>query len=207
MIHIYEFDEFKNNHSNTRTKPISEEIFLDILKKECKNYSPNNSQLWRNAKSFGSFGIFFESERKGTIGTFNYQNFFDLRKEYPVARYKSLIGSTTKEGAKIFGSETQTHLVIPFDNAQIVFAGVPDLGIWHYRKQVYSDKLFLLSNYSKNFKVPESKLKDILLSSTAGSYISIIDSKKLGFEFFTNSNCLLLHESKTNWLNEVFEKI
>jgi hypothetical protein len=207
MIHIYEFDEYRNAKSDTRTKRLNEDIFLDLLKKECKNYSPNNSQLWRNTnKSFGDFGIFFESDRRGTIGDYNYKDFFNLRREYPVPRYKSLIGSTSKEGAKYFGSNDQIYLVIPFDNAQIVFAGVPDLGIWHHRKQVYSDDLFILSHYEKDFKYLEKELKNILLKSSASSYADKFDEKNLGFEFFTNSNCLLIHESKINWLNEIFEK-
>lgn len=39
MIHIYEFDEYRNVKSDTRTKRLNVDIFLDILKKECKNYS------------------------------------------------------------------------------------------------------------------------------------------------------------------------
>jgi hypothetical protein len=207
MIHIYEFDEYRNAKSDTRTKRLNEDIFLDLLKKECKNYSPNNSQLWRNTnKSFGDFGIFFESDRRGTIGDYNYKDFFNLRREYPVPRYKSLIGSTSKEGAKKFGSNDQIYLVIPFDNAQIIFAGVSDLAIWSKKEQVFKDNLFVLSYYEKNFKFPEKELTSILLSSSASSFFNIIDKDNLGFEFFTNSNCLLIHESKINWLNEIFEK-
>jgi hypothetical protein len=83
---------------------------------------------------------------------------------------------------------------------------VPDLGIWHHRKQVYSDDLFILSHYEKDFKYLEKELKNILLKSSASSYADKFDEKNLGFEFFTNSNCLLIHESKINWLNEIFEK-
>lgn len=130
-----------------------------------------------------------------------------MRREYPVPRYKSLIGSTSKQGAKYFGSNDQIYLVIPFDNAQIVFAGVTDLGIWHHRKQIYTDDLFILSHYKKDFKYPEKELKKILLKSSGSSYAQIYYEKNLGFEFFTNSNCLLIHESKIKWLNEIFKTI
>jgi hypothetical protein len=159
-----------------------------------------NDQLWRNSGiEFGQLGLFLENERKGTIGQYNYKTFFDLRKDYPVPRYKSLIGSTTKEGADIFGSSSDIYLVIPFDNSQIVFAGSPDLALWSKLKQEFTDELFVMKEYSKGFEVPK-ELEIIRDTSKLGKFDKI---KQYGFEFFTTSPCLLIHESKINWLRNI----
>ena len=97
-MRILEFQEFMDRESKTRTKGLNEEEFLEVFKENCKNFSFDNDMLWRNSNNFGDFGIFFEEARIATIGTYNYKDFFDDRKEYIVPRYKSLIGSNTKEG-------------------------------------------------------------------------------------------------------------
>lgn len=204
MKHLILFENFEDlisRKSNTRTKPLSEDEFLELIKENCKQFSFSNDQLWRKSDDyFGGMGIFFEAERRGTIGNFNYKTFFDLRREYPVPRYKSLIGSTTKEGADYFGSGNKNYLVIPFDNSQIVFAGSPDLALWSKIDQEFSDDLFTMKNYSYNFKVPNQKLESIKMSSKLSSWSNKI--QKFGFEFFTTSPCLLIHESKVDWLKD-----
>jgi hypothetical protein len=117
MKRILEFQEFMDRESRTRTKGLNEKEFLEVFRENCKNFSFDNDMLWRNTNNFGDFGLFFEEARRGTIGTYNYKDFFDDRKEYIVPRYKSLIGSTTKEGAETFASDTNTYIVIPFDGA------------------------------------------------------------------------------------------
>jgi hypothetical protein len=205
-LKIYEdfqsLDDIKSKHSETRTKALSEDEFLEVFRKECKNFSFLNDQLWRcSNNSFGRFGLFFETERKGTIGTYNYKDFFDLRNDYPVPRYKSLIGSTTREGADLFGSGSNNYLVIPFDNSKLVFAGSPDLALWSRTGEKFCDSLFIMKEYEKGFRVPIEKLESIRNSSSLGRYKNL---DKYGFEFFTNGNCLLLEESKISWLiNEV----
>jgi len=199
-LKIYEdFNDFSNRESKTRTKSLTEDEFLELIRENCKNFSFMNDPLWRKSnKSFGDLGLFIESDRKGTIGSYNYKNFFDLRKEYPVPRYKSLIGSTTKEGADYFGSDLSIYMVIPFDNSQIVFAGVPDLALWSRVKQRFTDDLFIMKEYDKNFSIPKIELEKIRDNSNLSSFSKTVD--KYGFEFFTNGTCLLIHESKINWL-------
>ena len=131
MKFLLEFDDYKSRESETRTKPLTEEEFLEILKTNCKNFSFSNDQLWRGTNNrFGSLGLYLEAERKGTIGNFNYKDFFDVRKDYIVPRYKSLIGSTEPIGAEYLGSVGNLYLIIPFDDANIVFAGASDLALW-----------------------------------------------------------------------------
>lgn len=195
---ILEFNEFFDRESKTRTKPVTEDEFLEIIRENCKNFSFMNDVLWRKSnRSFGDLGLFSEKERKQTIGNYNYKEFFDLRKDYPVPRYKSLIGSTSKEGADFFGSDSDMYMVIPFDNSQIVFAGTPDLALWSKLGQEFIDNLFTMKEYSKGFQVPVDELSLIRDKSKLGSFEK---AKKLGFEFFTTSPCLLIHESKIDWL-------
>ena len=200
MKFILEFNDYVNRESSTRTKSLSKEEFLKILKSECSQFSFDNDQLYRRTnKTFGEFGIFFESERKGTIGQYSYKNFFNMRKGYPVPRYKSLIGSTSLDGADHFGSDSTLYLVIPFDNSEIVFAGSPDLALWSKSKQKFTDDLFILQKYKDNFKIPISRLESIRNSSSLSSYTTL---DKYGFEFFTNSSCLLLDIKEIDWLKK-----
>jgi hypothetical protein len=195
---ILEFNEFSDRESKTRTKPLSDKEFLEILKNKCTNFSFTNDFLWRNTNKFGDFGLYLEAERKGTIGKWNYHTFFDQRKDYPVPRFKSLIGSTTKEGAEFLGSEEHVYLVIPFDNSKLVFAPTPDIALLSkVMKKDYSDDMFIMVEYLDNFRVPIEFLEKELLKTGLTNSSRI---KDLGFEFFTNSNCLLLSADKIGWL-------
>jgi len=200
MKRILEFQEFMDRESKTRTKGLNEEEFLEVFRENCKNFSFDNDMLWRNSNNFGDFGLFFQEARRGTIGTYNYKDFFDDRKDYIVPRYKSLIGSTTKEGAEAFASDTNTYIVIPFDGANIVFSCAPNLALLSKTKQEFSDRLFLLKQYDQNFKVPKNELFDIMSSTTMVAYKDITVGKNLGFEYFTNANCLMIKEDKIGWL-------
>jgi hypothetical protein len=209
---ILEFEEFKTKESETRTKPLTEDDLLRIINENCKNFSFNNDLLWRGTnRSFGDFGIWFESDRKGTIGDYSYKKFFDDRRGYPVPRYKSLIGSTEKVGASYFSSESiphhpgddggaKTYMVIPFDNSQIVFAGSPDLALWSNHNQSFSDDMFIMKEYVKDFKVPTDELYDIMSKTSISDMKQTFIKRNLGFEFFTTSTSLLIHESKVDWL-------
>ena len=197
---ILEFQEFIDRESRTRTKGLNEEEFLEVFRENCKNFSFDNDMLWRNSNNFGDFGLFFEKDRNGTFGTYNYKDFFDDRKDYIVPRYKSLIGSTTKEGSEAFASTSTTYIVIPFDGANIVFSCSPDLALLSKTKQEFSDSLFLLKQYDAGFKAPVSELFDIMSNTTISSLIDTSIKKNLGFEYFTNANCLMIKEEKIGWL-------
>ena len=197
---ILEFQEFIDREPRTRTKGLNEEEFLEGFRENGKNFSFDNDMLWRNSNNFGDFGLFFEKDRNGTIGTYNYKDFFDDRKDYIVPRYKSLIGSTTKEGSEAFASTSTTYIVIPFDGANIVFSCSPDLALLSKMKQEFSDSLFLLKQYDAGFKAPVSELFDIMSNTTISSLIDTSIKKNLGFEYFTNANCLMIKEEKIGWL-------
>ena len=199
---ILEFNEYSDRESRTRTKSLSEEEFLEILKTECTNFSFENDLLWRKSgNEFGNFGLYLEGERKGTIGRYNYHTFFDQRKDYPVPRFKSLIGSTTEEGANLLGSESHVYLVIPFNNAQIVFAPTPDMALLsRVMDKEYSDDMFIMVEYIDNFKVPSDFLNKEMLKTGLNKNVNNSKLKEFGFEFFTNSSCLLLSIDKIDWL-------
>ena len=67
-------------------------------------------------------------------------------------------------------------------------------------KQVFSDELFILDEYTKDFKVKVKELVRIMSKSTLRSYVTKFDI--YGFEFFTNENCLLIAADKVDWLKE-----
>lgn len=158
-MRILEYKEFLDRSTrDSRTNPLNEKEFMQLLNDNCKNFSFDNDQLWRQKVNHGSeFGLFHNSERAGTIGQYNYKEFFDLRTknpDYPVDRHSSLIGSTTELGAEYFGLNSNLFTIIPFDETEIVFAGAPDIGLWSKTNQEFRDDLFILTKYNKNFKVP-----------------------------------------------------
>ncbi len=194
-----------NSHRNSRCQDLVENEFLDIFFRECSNFSFDNDQLWRSKDKVG-LQLFKESRRRGTIGNYSYKDFFDMRQEYPVPRYKSLIGSTTTEGAEYFGygGMGKIALVIPFNNANIVFAPVPDIAIMSRVKAKFSDDLFIMKQYEKGFKVPSEDLFEIMCSlpGTISTNKQVLNK---GYEFFTNSGCLILPKDKIDWLKGVLE--
>lgn len=100
----------------------------------------------------------------------------------------------TNEGLK------NIHLVIPFDNTQIVFAPTPDMDILPKFVKEYTDDMFIMKEYSNNFKLPEEFLKRKCIEITGSKYYNF---KDYGFEFFTNGNCLLLKKDKIDWLKSI----
>ena len=199
---ILEFNEFMDRESKTRTKGLNEEEFLSIFRENCKNFSFDNDQLWRKSGNFGPFGFFYSQERKTTIGNYDYKDFFDQRKDYPVPRYKSLIGSTTKEGSEYFGMFDKLYRVIPFDGANIVFCCTSDLALLSKvgQKGDFHDWMFILKQYESGFRVPREELFSIMSRTKMSSFYDMVVKKNLGFEFFTNANCLMIEEEKIEWL-------
>lgn len=201
MKRILEFKEFFDRESKTRTKSVEEEEFLRIFRENCKDFSFENDLLWRKASNFGPFGLFFSADRIGTIGNYRYKEFFDDRKDYPVPRHKSLIGSTTPEGAEYFGSDSKIYMVIPFDGSNLVFACVPDIAaLAKFSKEEFKDSHFLLRKYEAGFKAPNEELFSIMATTGMASSIGISVEKRLGFEFFTDANCLMIEMDRVEWL-------
>jgi transposase len=67
-------------------------------------------------------------------------------------------------------------------------------------KQEFSDSLFLLKQYDTGFKSPVSELFEIMSHTTISSYRDMFVKRNLGFEYFTNANCLMIKEDKIGWL-------
>lgn len=167
MKHITQFKIFENK---TRTIPLTEEEFLDIIKKNCTQFNFKNDMLYRGCGEIGEYALYKEAERKGTYGGgYSYKDFFDQRKDYPVPRYKSIIGSTSPIHAGVFGQVNDSvYLVIPFDNSKIIICPKVDMASGDLNaKTIWSDDMFQMKEYSSDFKVNGH------------------------FEFFTNANCLL----------------
>lgn len=195
-----------------RSKDLSEVEFIDILKRECSQFSFQSDLLWRNKKKTTDFQLFEPGFRNADPLAFpNFFNKIQSDKDYPVIRKKSLIGGTNLDTNK-FLVGLDNHLVIPFNDSQIIFSPLCDLWAMADRRRDDSgnikpyeivngeevgSKHFVMRNYSNNFIIPVSDLESIR------SKYSLNGSKKNGYEFFIYNQYLLLHESKINWLREI----
>lgn len=186
-----------------RCRDLNEEEFLDILKSNCKNFSFKNDLLWRSkGKRGGNFELFEPNPRRAKPLAF--PKFFNSIKDnpdFPVKRQKSLIGGTNKEVIKIL-VDYDMWLVIPFDYSQIVFCPIVDLWALDDKRDPsgrgstekvankdVSKENFIMTEYVPNFKIPLDELNALPRANTLK-----------GVEFFTSSPCLLLHDSKVDWL-------
>jgi len=170
MRKILEFLEFADRESPTRTKSIDEEEFLRVFRENCKNFSFDNSLLWRQAANFGPFGLFFSADRRGTIGSYRYKDFFDDRKGYPVPRQPGL----------------RVH-ARPGADGEVL-------------DEEFSDEHFLLRQYDPGFQAPEEELFSTMAKTKLSSLRDTVVKKRLGFEFFTDANCLMIEMEKVEWL-------
>lgn len=219
LLEFKDYDGYKSRESKTRTKPITDEEFIQILKSECKNYHPKNDILIRyDRMDEGKLkkGLFLPSTRNTKAITL--KNFFDDiendTENYPVVRKKSLIGacgfkgelpSANKRGIKPYDTYgDEPFIIIPFDNSNIVFCVMFDLyGIDPTRrggkaksKEELTD-MFIMDKYTRNFKVPTDKIKRI---SPFSDYID-----DYGVEFFMSSPCLLINYKDRDWLYNLYK--
>jgi len=214
MKYLYSFESHISYSDESlpkidRCKKLSEEEFLDILKSKCKNFSFSNDELWRNKIKDSDLQLFIPNYRRTKGITFpDFFNRIENDEEYPVVRKKSLIGGTKKETIKkLVGCDN--YFVIPFDDSEIVFCPVIDM--WAMvdnrgrtkdeliNKEPVDKKHFIKVRYTKDFKIPYKELNII-----ANTYnITFGKDGTHGYEFFISSPCLLIHESKINWLKEI----
>lgn len=176
--------------------------FKELLANNCKNYSPDNNQLYRGDSIEEKYLLHSPIERYGGI---TYTDFFDLKakdtEKYPVVRHNSLIGvgggnkPQMLEFCKIIGStdgmiDSDAYVVIPFDNSKLVFCPSVDLYILdtvNHIKNV-NDEDFVMCEYTENFKVPVSEIEEIQKRLKVSN-----KHNDKGFEFFTSSPCLLIN--------------
>lgn len=210
---LLEYGEFSKRESKDRIKTLSDTEFLDILNKECKNFSFDNDELIRFTQFKEDFGIFLGSKRNQKNGTF--KKFFqeiENDEDVTVKRDVSIFGlcalpTDLKNKSKgldfitMFGDNKK--LLIPFDNSDIIFCPILDLmGLNRYyngdesthykRHSVLNNHInkdaFVKGSYTKNFKVPIKEL-----SQKKGNI-------SFGCEFFLSNNCLILNYDKKDWL-------
>lgn len=187
-----------------RTKPLSDEEFMEIFNKDCQNFSFNNDLLWRGRVKKHDLELFNPSYRRASPLAFpKFFNKIEDDPNFPVIRKKSLIGCTNFETAR-FLTGTDMYLIIPFDDSQIVFCPIADLWAIDDERRNSGEKVggnpvsddnFIMKSYTPNFKVPIDELKKLPKSSI-----------EKGCEFFTSSPCLMVHEKKIDWLKEQLSK-
>lgn len=204
----------------SRTDQLSEDKFLKLLDENCKNFSFDNDLLWRSKPHTSDLQLFEPKDRKQNPVAF--PKYFDRiagDESYPVKRKKSLIGGTSKVVCqKMFGDSI--YMVIPYDDVELVFCPVFDLWVADddrrkksekVNKKPVEDDMFIKIRYTKNFKIPHNDMiligQRYNLSKMGGRAKSPSNwgNVELGYEFFTSSNCLLIHESKIDWLKSKLE--
>jgi len=177
-----------------RTKELNGSDFLEILNDNCKNFSFDNTQLWRSKTKKYELELFTPSPRNADPLAF--KDFFNEIEhntdEYPVVRKNSLIGGTDKETCRfLVGGDM--YLVIPFDDSEIVFSSIMDLLALSDDRRNLTSKVngkpiskdnFTKVSYTKDFQYLDKGWND------------------KGCEFFISSPCLLVHESKIDWLKK-----
>lgn len=185
-----------------RSRDISEEEFLDILRTHCQSFSLDNDPLYRIKSKKGDLQLFTPMPRNASPVAFpNFFNEIENDPDYPVIRKNSLIGGTNLRVLKALIEDIPPYHVIPFDGSELVFCPVMDL--WaladnrNTKDQLISGKKpgkenFIKVTYEKGFKIPSVELNQ--LPNAKGK-------TKMGeaYEFFTSSPCLLIHDSKMNW--------
>ncbi len=180
-----------------RTKELNGSDFLEVLNENCKNFSFDNTQLWRSKTKKYNLELFTPTPRNADPLAF--KDFFNEiehnTEEYPVVRKNSLIGGTDKEICKfLVGGDM--YLVIPFDDSEIVFCPIMDLWAMSDDRRNLTGKNMMVKgrpiskddftkvSYTKNFQYLDKGWND------------------KGCEFFISSPCLLVHESKIDWLKK-----
>ena len=181
-----------------RTKELNGADFLDMLEENCKNFSFNNTQLWRVKTRKYNFELFTPAPRNADPLAF--KDFFNdiehKTDEYPVVRKNSLIGGTDKEICKRLVDDGDAYLVIPFDDSEIVFCPIMDLWAMSDDRRNYTGKGMLVGGKPIN--------KDNFTKVTYTENFQYLDKGKNehGCEFFISSPCLLVHESKIDWVKK-----
>lgn len=185
----------------SRTKEINGADLLQMLEENCKNFSFENTQLWRSKTKKYNFELFKPGPRNADPLAF--KDFFnDIEHnidEYPVVRKNSLIGGTDKEICKKLVCN-DVYLVIPFDDSEIVFCPIMDMWAMGDDRRNLSGKNMLVGGK------PISKDNFTKVSYTEN--FQYLDKGKGGHgcEYFISSPCLLVHESKIDWLKENMNK-
>ena len=194
---ITKFNLFENNG---KYQEIDEKDFLKILEENCKNFSLDDDPLYRGDVIDFPF-ILHNPEERNTRGITHVDFFIEKEKDiekYPVIRKNSSMGvggGNIKEMQSVVSilgdfDGSQIYRIIPFDNSKLVFCPAFDLAVlkmFHDVNDVQDDN-FIMTEYTKNFKVPVDGLKELQKE--------IIGNNKYaskGFEFFTSSNCLLIN--------------
>ena len=182
-----------------RTRELSDEELLQILSENCKNFSFGNDLLWRCKDKKFDLELYEPAGRKAKPLAFpEFFNKIENDPGFPVARKKSLIGGTKPDIIKKLVCNDM-YLVIPFDNSPIVFCPIVDLwALDDDRKRASEEYIddkpvsgenFIMVNYTKDFKIPLRELSRLPKANLIH-----------GSEFFTSSPCLMVYESRIDWL-------
>ena len=154
------------NYSRWGSKKIEESEFNSLFSKNCKNYSEENTRIFRGMNYIGDF-VFIDPKKGDIRSSIEYTNIHidlidDLPswKDYP--KYsKCVIGITDKAGSSSYGSTI--YEVIPYDNSKI--AVCPEPTIWESFSDEFGgwgDYIYLVDYFFGEFGINNvNKLKSI----------------------------------------------
>lgn len=197
--------------TKSRSKPLTEEQFIKIFNENCKNFSFNNTQLYRGVFLKHNTDFFYinpiaergETEfMKKAIKRTEYNTKLREDPDYSHLpdRNKCVIGSTHPKGAMItigdltsdYIQEDRTFILIPFDNIEIAIAPILDIqALSNIRKHLFKPENFILKKYTKNFKIGRTP---------KGHRTSDAN------EIWTEGECLLVRYSSLPRLKELVEQ-
>jgi hypothetical protein len=203
--------KYLKSFENLKYNDISEQEFIKLFKENCKNFSLNNDPLYRGDMEEFTYGIHkpIGRDTKGiTFVQFFQEKDLDIDK-YPVIRKNSIIGigggviNMMKRNCGLLGGDGEVdgsvYRVIPFDDSKLVFCASMDLLVLNKIGKIETpkDEYFIMSEYTKDFKVPTNELKEIQYKLLGK------DISKHGFEFFSSSSCLLLNVENEDFLKNL----
>jgi len=211
MKFILEFNSFIDKieiaDTTSRSKPLTEEEFIEIFNTNCKNFNFDNTQLYRGVELDKNSNFFYTNplnsdrdfkQRWIKSSDYNVKLTEDPQFKDLPSRYNCLIGSTSKNGAMItFNSfwnvlEDKLFIIIPFDNTEIAVAPVFDLAGFKRMIKPVNDMErsdFELLRYTKSFNIKHESLKPI-------------HSK----EIWTSGRCLLVRYTELEKLKKLVEQ-
>lgn len=220
MKYLLEFNDFLKTidfadlvtaETKSRSKPLTKEQFIKLFKENCKNFSFDNTQLYRGNILKADTDFFYidnteirghETRRGGDFKPYYQKADYNIRLKEPEFkdlpdRNRAIIGSTHPKGAMItlgdvWGDsiqEDRTFIIIPFDNIEIAVAPILDL---QAIKRIipggeFKRSDFKLIRYNKGFKIPGVNSKN-----------TAADAK----EIWTEGPCLLLRYKSLNWFKK-----
>lgn len=191
------------NYSRWGSKKLEESEFNSLFSENCKNYSEENTKIFRGVDYIGEF-VFIDPKKGEVRSSIEDTNIhIDLIDELPAwkdyPKYsKCVIGMTSQTGSGGYGSTI--YEIIPYDNSKI--AVCPEPTIWEsFSDGGWGDYIYLVDRFFYEFGIDNvNQLKSIGNMTANSSYPgelsdatefleSLSRKMKIKFEDITGLDC------------------